>query len=205
MNQKGAIKSWAVIVILVIGVGFGIAASLFGPRYFREYMPEILTSKDTKTVQGIVVAKLKKDGALLLTVNTSQGALLATFKRKVDEIALLVETGDRIEFTLYKYLPFIDDPSIKRVTKGESVNELLTLPQKELDTDKNLPAKESGEMKESEPVKDSVPMKKSETVKESKPAPVKEEGTKSIVPPAKEDASVSQPKQAEMPKMPGQP
>ncbi|MDH4164775.1 MAG: hypothetical protein OEW15_19110, partial [Nitrospirota bacterium] len=57
---------------------------------------------------------------LLLTVGTTDGVLLATFTRKVDEINLLVNEKDAIEFTLPKYLPFIEDPKIVRVSRGQS-------------------------------------------------------------------------------------
>jgi hypothetical protein len=73
----------------------------------------------TTVVKGTVMAKQKKDNVLLLTVNTPQGELLATFKKKVDEIGLLVNEKDVIEFTLPKYMPFIEDPKIIRVVKEQ--------------------------------------------------------------------------------------
>ncbi|MDA8099017.1 MAG: hypothetical protein M0042_05270 [Nitrospiraceae bacterium] len=59
----------------------------------------------------------KKENALLLTVETPEGVLLATFSKKVDEINLLVNVRDAVEFSLPKYLPFIDDPKIIRVER----------------------------------------------------------------------------------------
>jgi hypothetical protein len=68
------------------------------------------------------MAKQKKETVLLLTVNTPEGALLATFTKKVDEISLLVNEKDVIEFMLPMYAPLIDDPKIIRIVKEQQAS-----------------------------------------------------------------------------------
>ncbi len=106
------------IVPFIFGLILGIAGMIFLPDYVRPYLPEWTMGKAT-AVKGIVTAKQKTGTALLLSVNTPEGALLATFKRKVEETGLLVNEKDEIEFLLPKYMPFIDDPKIIRVVKEQ--------------------------------------------------------------------------------------
>ena len=106
------------LVPLVAGLVLGVLAAVFLPGYVRPYLPEWAVGKAT-VVTGTVLAKQKKENALLLTVNTTQGALLATFTKKVDEISLLVNEKDMIEFTLPVYAPLIDDPKIMRIVKEQ--------------------------------------------------------------------------------------
>jgi hypothetical protein len=103
---------------LLVGIVVGVLGTIYLPGYVRPYLPEWIAGK-TVVVKGTVEAKQKKDNVLLLTVETPQGVLLATFKRKVDEINLLINEKDSIEFTLPKYAPFIEDPRIVRVVKGQ--------------------------------------------------------------------------------------
>jgi hypothetical protein len=102
----------------VFGLVLGVLGMIFLPNYVRPYIPEWVTGKKI-VVKGTVAAKQKKENALLLTVDTPEGVLLATFKKKVDEINLLINEKDVIEFTLPKYMPFIDDPKIIRVVKEQ--------------------------------------------------------------------------------------
>jgi hypothetical protein len=105
-------------VPFVFGLVLGILGTVFLPNYVRPYLPQGVTGKAI-VVKGTVTAKQKTENALLLTVDTPDGVLLATFKKKVDEINLLVNEKDAIEFTLPKYMPFIDDPKIIRVVKEQ--------------------------------------------------------------------------------------
>ena len=106
------------MVPFVAGLVLGVLAAIYLPGYVRPYLPEWAMGKET-VVKGNVVAKLKKENTLLLTVNTAEGALLATFTKKVDEIGLLVSEKDAIEFTLPKYAPLIEDPRIIRIQKDQ--------------------------------------------------------------------------------------
>ncbi len=105
-------------VLFLFGAVLGILGTIFLPGVVRPYIPEWITGT-TIAVKGAVAAKQKQEKVLLLTVNTPEGMLLATFKKKVDEINLLVNEKDTIEFTLPKYTPFIDDPKIIRVVKEQ--------------------------------------------------------------------------------------
>ena len=106
------------LVPFVFGLILGILGTIFLPDYVRPYIPDWVEGK-AAAVQGTVTAKLKKENALLLTVNTPEGALLATFRKRIDEIGLLVNEKDMIEFTLPKYTPFVDDPQIIRIVKEQ--------------------------------------------------------------------------------------
>ena len=100
----------------LIGLVLGILGAIFLPNYVRPYIPQWVMGK-TIVVKGNVAAKQKKENVLLLTLDTPEGALLATFRKQVDEINLLINEKNTIEFTLPKYMPFIDDPKIIRVVK----------------------------------------------------------------------------------------
>jgi hypothetical protein len=106
-----------VIILLIIGIIIGAAGAHYLPGKVRSYLPESITGK-TVLVKGTVLAKEKKGNVLRLTIDTPQGALLATFTEKVDETNLLVNVNDVVEFELTKYEPFISDPRIYRVLKG---------------------------------------------------------------------------------------
>jgi hypothetical protein len=104
--------------LFLFGLVLGIVGTIFLPDFVRPYIPQWATGTAI-VVKGTVAAKQKKESVLLLTVETPEGTLLATFKRKVDEINLLINEKDLIEFTLPKYMPFIDDPKIIRVVKAQ--------------------------------------------------------------------------------------
>jgi hypothetical protein len=104
--------------LFLFGLVLGILGTIFLPNYVRPYIPEWAMGK-TVVVKGTVAAKQKKENILLLNVTTPEGALLATFTKKVDEINLLINEKDTIEFTLPKYMPFIEDPKIIRVVKEQ--------------------------------------------------------------------------------------
>jgi len=100
------------------GLVLGVLATVYLPGVVRPYLPQWVVGK-TVVVTGTVAAKQKKENVLLLTAETPEGVLLATFKRKVDEINLLINEKDAIELTIPKYMPFIDDPKIIRVVKEQ--------------------------------------------------------------------------------------
>jgi hypothetical protein len=106
------------IVPFVFGLVLGILCTIYLPKYVRPYLPESLVGKET-VVKGTVKSKEKKGDALLLTVNTPEGALLATFEKKADAVNLLINEKDEVYFILPKYMPFIDDPKIIRVVKEQ--------------------------------------------------------------------------------------
>ncbi len=106
-----------VLITLIVGCALGVAGAAFLPGIVRPYLPDPLAGK-RMVVKGVVAAKEKKAAALLLTVNTDQGAILATITRKVDEAGLLVGVGDAVELRIREYQPFIEDPTVLRVVKS---------------------------------------------------------------------------------------
>jgi hypothetical protein len=96
----------------------GILCTIYLPKYAQPYLPELMAGNET-VLKGTVIVKEKKGDALLLTVSTPEGALLATFKQKIGEIDLLIKEKDEVQFTLPTYTPFIDDPKIIRVVKEQ--------------------------------------------------------------------------------------
>jgi hypothetical protein len=108
-----------VVLILLIGIALGIAGTIYAPQLAGPYLPEGFLVKKPETVEGEVVRKQREGDRLLLTVQTSQGTVLATFKKKVGEIDLLVQQGDTLTLALTRYEPFVDDPAIDRVRKQE--------------------------------------------------------------------------------------
>ncbi len=111
MNMRQA------LITLIIGIALGAAGTVYLPGAVQSYLPDALAGRKL-IVTGTVVAKEKKAAALLLTLNTPQGALLATFTRNADETNLLVGAGDAVEFRIRSYQPFIEDPTVLRVVKG---------------------------------------------------------------------------------------
>ncbi len=112
--------------LLVFAIGFvlGVAAVILARPFLGERLPQAVGGK-RQSVAGPVTAKQQKDDHLLLTINTSAGAILGTFTRKVDEINLLVERGDTVTLTVPGYQPFLENPEITRVSKptGIAANE----------------------------------------------------------------------------------
>ena len=66
-----------------------------------------------------MVAKRLENDRLLLTVESEDGAVLATFKQRVPEIDLLVDTGDHVTLGITSYEPFVEDPKILGVKKAK--------------------------------------------------------------------------------------
>lgn len=99
--------------LLIGGVGTFVAQPLLGRR-----LPEAVRGK-YETLQGPVTAKQMQGERLLLTVSTRAGAILATFRKQVEEINLLVEEGDTVALDVPGYQPFMQNPEIIRVAKPD--------------------------------------------------------------------------------------
>jgi multidrug efflux pump subunit AcrB len=111
-------KKQSRMVPFIFGLILGILCMIYLPKYVRPYLPESMAKKEI-VLKGTVVAKENKGDALLLTVNTPEGALLATFKQKTGEISRLINEKDEIQLTVPNYTPFIDEPKIIRVVKEQ--------------------------------------------------------------------------------------
>jgi hypothetical protein len=97
---------------LVLG---GVVAGI-GPRVVRPYLPEVLSGK-LESVEGEVIRKQREADRVLITIGTPRGAVLATFKKQMPEVDLLVAEGDTVTLGLRRFEPFVEDPVIQRVQK----------------------------------------------------------------------------------------
>lgn len=116
------------ILLFLVGLGLGIAGTLLLPRWLDPYLPTALRSGAGEAVEGEVLGKRLEGDRLLLTVETSRGAVLATFGERVAEIDLLVEPGDSVTLGLGRYRPFVEDPSVEGVRKARAGGERGTGP-----------------------------------------------------------------------------
>jgi hypothetical protein len=169
-------RSTLAFITLLVGIAIGVSGVLLAPRHLEPYLPSIIKSKG-KDIEGRVTAKEKEHDKLLVTVLTEQGAVLVTFTKKVPEISLLVNEGDRVTLSLPGYKPFVRDPSIVRVRKGEKAAKETPRALEEPDL-KQKPAGETAPSGEQ-----AKPAEQPDEKKQGKP----EEGTK----PAKEPATGS--------------
>jgi hypothetical protein len=118
-GRRPIMKTWLIFLTLLVGIAFGVVGTLFAPDVAGPYLPEAFRGKKAEAIDGEVVRKLREAERLLLTVQTNQGAILVTFKKKVAEIDLLVQQGDTITLGLSRYEPFVDEPAIERVRRQE--------------------------------------------------------------------------------------
>jgi hypothetical protein len=104
---------------VLFGFLAGAVAVAVAPSWWRSLVPDALFpggAMDSK-----VLGKSREDGRLLLKLETGGGVLLATFTERVEEIDLLVDTGDRVTLRAARYEPFLTDPRVDRVTKPEAI------------------------------------------------------------------------------------
>ncbi|HKK08026.1 MAG TPA: TOBE domain-containing protein [Gemmatimonadota bacterium] len=101
---------------LVAGLVLGVLGTVFLPGLVRPYLPAALRGGATR-VHGRVVEKGRDGERLLLTVDTPDGAMLATFHKRVPEIDLLVAPGDSVTLGVDAYRPFIEGPELLGVRK----------------------------------------------------------------------------------------
>ncbi len=106
------------LLMLLLGIVLGVTGTILLPRLLGPLLPAGLRS-GSESVEGTVVRRQRDKERLLLTINTPQGAALATFTEKVAEIDLLVEEGDSVTLELGAYQPFVENPPIRAVRKAE--------------------------------------------------------------------------------------
>ena len=103
--------------LLLLGIILGVIGALLWPRFVTPHLPAGL-APSMEAVDGVVLRKAREDERLLLTIETAQGAALATFTEKVPEIDILVDEGDAVTLALPAYEPFVENPAIRGVRKG---------------------------------------------------------------------------------------
>lgn len=102
---------------LVAGLLAGVLGALLLPRAMGPYLPDSLRS-DRLRVAGEVLKKRAEEDRLLLTVQSDSGAMLATFRRRIASIDLLVEPGDSVTLSMDEYRPFVEEPGLHGVRKA---------------------------------------------------------------------------------------
>lgn len=102
---------------LAAGLVLGVCGALFLPSLLGPYLPDSFRS-DRLRIRGEVLKKRVDAERLLLTVESDSGAMLATFRRRISAIDLLVEPGDSVTLLLDRYRPFVEDPGLQGVRKG---------------------------------------------------------------------------------------
>src|SRR5207245_10057879 len=110
-------KTRLIVLILLVGIALGVVGTIFGPDVAGPYLPEAFRGKKAETIDGGVVRKLREGDRLVLTVRTSQGSVLATFKKKVAEIDLLLQQGDTVSMGRSRYDSLVYEQSVDRVRR----------------------------------------------------------------------------------------
>jgi hypothetical protein len=104
------------MAVFVLGVGLGLGAPFLAARYAQPYMPQFL-QETVHPLTGTVTHKERQQDRLLMTVTTRDGTILATFRKQVPEIDLLVEEQDSVTLDVKQYEPFVTDPPVIKVNK----------------------------------------------------------------------------------------
>ncbi|MGH7539816.1 MAG: hypothetical protein ACRELC_02335 [Gemmatimonadota bacterium] len=101
----------------LIGLVVGVAGALLLPPLLAPYVPDAIRP-GREQLTGPVVAEERDGDRLLLTVDAGPGAFIASFDRRVSEIALLVVPGDTVTLAVTDYEPFVENPDIEGVRKA---------------------------------------------------------------------------------------
>ena len=89
-------KSFIVyMTVFFLGVGAGVGAPILLSRYAQPYLPQFL-QKISHPLAGTVTHKQRDQDRLLMTITTADGTILATFRKQIPEIDLLVEEQDSV-------------------------------------------------------------------------------------------------------------
>lgn len=110
------VKGGRRLLWFLVGLALGIAGAVVVPPLARPYLPGGLGGGGELLV-GTILEEEREGDRLLLTVDADRGALIASFTRRVSEIALLVEPGDSLTLRAPDYEPFLEDPDIESIRK----------------------------------------------------------------------------------------
>ena len=114
--------------VLLIGIVLGIGLALVVSRVAGPYFSEVFSFGPG--LEGEVVDKELEAERLLLRVSTAQGVLVAVFTENINEINMLVESGDVVALSVDRYQPFVDNPGIESVQRsapaGRPATETMT-------------------------------------------------------------------------------
>lgn len=112
---RGKKRAW---MWFVLGLAVGVAATLLLPDLARRYAPGL--SPRQEQITGLVVGKKQEEDRLLFTVQSSRGAVLVTFRKRLPEIDLLVSRGDTVTLGTSRFQPFLEEPELREVKKFPS-------------------------------------------------------------------------------------
>ena len=112
-------RGWIILLVtLLVGVGLGVAGTVYVPQAVDPYLPKDLRIR-SRIVEGQVTNKQREPNRVLVKIQTEQGVILAVFTKRVAETDLLIEPGDTIALALSTDQPFVDDPPIERVKRAK--------------------------------------------------------------------------------------
>lgn len=106
-------RTWAV---LLLGVLVGVAGTVLLPNLIAPILPDALRSAG-ESVRGTVADKKWKGDRLLLSIDAHRGAVLATFRKRTEELDLLIQEGDSVTLEVASTGPFADEPRLMQVKK----------------------------------------------------------------------------------------
>jgi hypothetical protein len=101
-------------LLFLVGLAPGAVLVVIGPGVAGPYLPEALRGK-VEVVESEVSRKQREPDRLLITLLTPRGAILATFRKRIAEVDLLVAEGDALSLGLRRVEPFVEDPAIQSV------------------------------------------------------------------------------------------
>jgi len=102
------------------GLLLGVLGTIFLPDLLRPYLPDMFKGENVE-IAGVVEAKSREADRLLLTIGGDAGAVLVTYTQEIPEMDLLIEPGDSVVLAVREYAPFVEDPSVRRVQKGNAI------------------------------------------------------------------------------------
>lgn len=111
-------RIWTGLGLFIAGVVVGAMGLLLGPRYLEPYVPAFLQGPKEE-IEGLVARKQQEPERLLITVSSTQGSTLAIFDEQMSEVELLLQEGDIVTLRVKEYKPFVTNPELVRVKKGE--------------------------------------------------------------------------------------
>lgn len=109
-----------ILIAFCLGLALGLGGPLLASRYLSPYLPAFM-QKVIHPIEGTVTHKQRDPDQILMTLSTSEGTILATFREKIMEIDLLIAEGDTVTVNLRQYEPFVNNPAVVRVVKQKEV------------------------------------------------------------------------------------
>jgi len=116
----------------LIGVGCGVVAAIWGPRWAAPYLPSFLGG--ATGVEGVVLEKVPEPERILVKVSTPDGLVLVTFTQNLEELDLLIGQGDSITLGLDGYETLVENPPVSRVVGSTTAGPTMTAPAPEPET-----------------------------------------------------------------------